>query len=373
VLNGASALLDWPTMTLVVKLGSSVVVDDGGELRKQVLASICQQVAHLVQEREQVVLVTSGAIARGTNLLGARRRPKKMDELQAASAIGQADIFRAYANRLSRRDVKSAQILLSRSDIENPANYRNIQHTIERLLKWGIVPIVNENDTTATDEITFGDNDFLAAQLAVLLHARSLVLLTNTDGLFDTDPRRDKNARLIEEVADFGQLAEVEIGAAPSQLGRGGMGSKIAAAEMAANSGVGVVISNGRAPHVVRDVAAGRRVGTSFPPARRREKTSVFKLWLKYGTRPVGSLFVDAGAERALRQAGSSLLPVGVVRSSKTFAAGDVVEVRSEATDEVIGRGVTEVSSERRNQALGRGAGGGHPSRPLRAALAPTQ
>ena len=303
------------------------------------------------------MLVSSGAIARGTNLLGARRRPKTMDELQAASAIGQADIFRAYANRLNRRGTKSAQVLLSRSDIENPANYRNILQTIERLLKWQVVPIVNENDTTATDEITFGDNDFLAAQIAVLLHARSLVLLTNTDGLYDADPRRDPGARLIERVEDFRRLAEIEIGAAPSHLGRGGMGSKVAAAEMAANSGVGVVICNGRTAGVLRDVAAGRVTGTAFPPARNREKTSVFKLWLKYGTRPVGSLFVDEGAERALRRAGSSLLPVGVVRSSKKFGAGDVVEVRSEATGAVIGHGVSEVSSSRLRAIQGKRSG----------------
>ncbi len=311
------------------------------------LASTCEQVSELAREGERIVLVTSGAIARGIRLLELGRRPKAMDELQAASAIGQADIFSAYANRLNRRGTKSAQILLSRSDIENPANYRNILQTIERLLKWRIVPIVNENDTTATDEITFGDNDFLAAQIAVLLHARSLVLLTNTDGVFDADPRRHPGARLIERVDDFAELGEVEIGAAPSQLGRGGMGSKVAAAEMAANSGVGVVICNGRTPGVLRAVAAGRQAGTTFSPARKREKTSVFKLWLKYGTRPVGSLFVDEGAERALRGAGSSLLPVGVVRSSKTFGAGDVVEVRSEAGGTVIGHGVSEVSSSR--------------------------
>jgi glutamate 5-kinase len=344
-------------MTLVVKLGSSVVVDDAGELRGSVLASICGQVDELTRKGEPIVLVTSGAIARGMNLLEVTRRPKMMDELQAASAVGQADIYRAYADRLKRRGTKSAQILLSRSDIENPANYRNIQHTIERLLQWEVVPIVNENDTTATDEITFGDNDFLAAQIAVLLHARALVLLTNTDGLFDADPRSTPEARLIERVDDFSQLGEVEIGAAPSHLGRGGMGSKVAAAEMAANSGVGVVICNGRTRGVLRDVATGRSVGTSFPPARRREKTSVFKLWLKYGTRPVGSLYVDKGAERALRRDGSSLLPVGVVRSSKRFGAGDVVEVRSDADDAVIGHGVSEVSSSRLRAIQGKRSG----------------
>jgi len=322
-----------------------------------VLGNICAQIDELSREGESIVLVTSGAIARGANLLGIERRPRAMDELQATSAIGQADIFRAYANRLKRRGTKSAQILLSRSDIENRANYRNILATIERLLKWQIVPIVNENDTTATDEINFGDNDFLAAQIAVLTHARALVLLTNTDGLYDADPRRDPGARLIEEVDDFDRLGGIEIGADPSRLGRGGMGSKVAAAEMAAKSGVAVVICNGHRRDVLRRVVAGRPPGTSFPPARRREKTSVFKLWLKYGTRPVGSLFVDKGAERVLREKGSSLLPVGVVRSGGKFDAGDVVAVRSAAGGAVIGHGVSEVSSGRLRAIKGKRSG----------------
>jgi glutamate 5-kinase len=334
-------------MSMVVKLGSSVVVDDRGELRKKVLASICAQVSVLPRAGEPVVLVTSGAIARGTRLLERERRPKAMDELQAASAIGQADIFRAYANRLNLREIKSAQVLLTRSDIESRVNYRNILQTLERLLKWEVVPIVNENDTTATDEISFGDNDFLAANIAVLLHARSLVLLTNTDGLFDSDPRRSREARLIEEVTDFGALADYEIGLSPSLLGRGGMTSKVAAAEMAAKFGVQVTICNGSRPEVLQDIHAGRLVGTTFRPAKRKEQTSVFKLWLKYGTNPVGSLYVDKGAENVLRRKGSSLLPVGVVRSRGRFGAGEVVAVKSEASGETIGHGVSGVSAAR--------------------------
>jgi glutamate 5-kinase len=344
-------------MTLVVKLGSSVVVNDRGALREKVMASICEQVGELTREGESIVLVTSGAIARGTQLLELKRRPRAMDELQAASAVGQADIFRAYANRLQRRGIKAAQVLLARSDIENRANYRNINQTIQRLLKWKVVPIVNENDTTATDEITFGDNDFLAAQIAVLLHARSLILLTNTDGLFDADPRRDPRARLIEEVDDFRRLAEVEIGATPSLLGRGGMGSKVAAAEMATQSGVQAVICNGRTQGILRQVLDGRSVGTSFRPARKKERTSVFKLWLKYGTRPVGSLYVDKGAEAVLRRRGSSLLPVGVVKSSGRFEAGDVVAVKSQVSGKAFAHGVSEVSSTALKRIQGKRSG----------------
>lgn len=342
---------------MVVKLGSSVVVDDRGELREKVLASICAQIAELTHADEPIVLVTSGAIARGTRLLDREQRPKAMDELQAASAIGQADIFRAYAGRLNRRGTKSAQVLLTRSDIENRANYRNILQTLQRLLKWEVVPIVNENDTTATDEISFGDNDFLAANIAVLLHARSLVLLTNTDGLFDADPRRDPDARLIAEVTDLDALADYDIGLSPSLLGRGGMTSKVAAAEMAAKFGVQVTICNGRVPDVLREIRAGRSVGTTFRPAKRKEQTSVFKLWLKYGTKPVGSLYVDKGAENVLRKKGSSLLPVGVVRSKGRFGAGDVVAVKAQGSEETIGHGVSEVSASRLRTIQGKRSG----------------
>src|SRR6195952_5733071 len=247
------SLVDLPAMTLVVKLGSSVVANDDGSLRTEVLDSVCAQVSALEQGGERVVMVTSGAIARGMRLMELPVRPRAMDELQGASAGGQGDLFRAYESRLASGGTRAAQVLLTAGDIAARTNYLNARQTLRRLVAWGVVPVINENDTTATDEISFGDNDFLAAQVAVLLHARTLVLLTNTDGLYDADPRRDRGARLITRVSDFSELGEVEIGAAPSRLGRGGMGSKVAAAEMAAKSGVGVVICKGQAPGVLLD------------------------------------------------------------------------------------------------------------------------
>ena len=175
-------------MTLVVKLGSSIVAADDGELRTDVLDSVCAQVAELERGGEQVVMVTSGAIARGMRLLELPARPRAMDELQAASAVGQGDLFRAYEERLAAGGTRAAQVLLTASDIAARTNYLNARQTLRRLLDWGVVPVINENDTTATDEITFGDNDFLAAQVAILLDARLLVLLTNTDGLFTRRP-----------------------------------------------------------------------------------------------------------------------------------------------------------------------------------------
>src|SRR6187551_231684 len=199
-------------MTLVVKLGSSIVAADDGELRTDVLDAVCEQVATLEQGGERVVMVTSGAIARGMRLMGLPVRPRAMDELQAASAVGQGDLFRAYEQRLAAGGTHAAQVLLTAADIAARTNYLNARQTLRRLIEWGVVPVVNENDTTATDEITFGDNDFLAAQLAILLDARLLVLLSNVDGLLSGDPRSEPEAELIDEVTDFAQLDGLEIG-----------------------------------------------------------------------------------------------------------------------------------------------------------------
>ena len=186
-------------MTLVVKLGSSIVAADDGELRADVLDAVCEQVAALEQGGERVVMVTSGAIARGMRLMELPVRPRAMDELQAASAVGQGDLFRAYEQRLAAAGTRAAQVLLTAADIAARTNYLNARQTLRRLIEWGVVPVVNENDTTATDEITFGDNDFLAAQVAILLEARLLVLLTDVDGLFSADPGADPGAALIAD------------------------------------------------------------------------------------------------------------------------------------------------------------------------------
>jgi glutamate 5-kinase len=332
-------------MTLVVKLGSSIVADDEGEVRAAVLDAVCAQVSALERRGERVVLVTSGAIARGMRLLGMATRPKAMDELQAASAVGQGDLFRAYETRLAQSGTRAAQVLLTLSDISERTHYVNARQTLQRLVHWGVVPVINENDTTSTDEITFGDNDFLAAQVAVLLRARLLVLLTNTDGVFTADPRSDPAARLIDAVERWEDLApEVRIGPETSSFGRGGMGSKIAAARIASESDVGVVICNGTEPETLLAAAGGDRVGTRFA-ARAGGRTSPYKLWLKYAGRPKGSLVVDRGAGSNLRGSGSSLLAVGVTDVRGDFEAGDVVAVAVAGEPGDVGKGITEFSS----------------------------
>jgi glutamate 5-kinase len=339
-------------MTLVVKLGSSVVASDRGVFRGSVLDSICEQVSRLMIRKEPVVIVSSGAVVRGARLSARPHWPRTMDELQAASAVGQGDVFRAYEKRLKKNGTKAAQILLTRSDITNRDHYRNARQTMQRLLSWGIVPVVNENDTTATDEISFGDNDFLAAQIAVFLHARMLILLTNTDGLYRSDPRIDPEARMIRQVKDFRDLAQIEIGLTPSAIGRGGMASKIAAAEMATQGDVTVVIGNGQRPGVLADIAKGKAIGTRFPPTKGR-KRSVFKLWLEHAGEAAGTITVDDGAAKNLRASGSSLLAVGVVGIKGKFDAGELVDVRTERGD-LIGRGIVEISAPSLRRIKGR-------------------
>jgi glutamate 5-kinase len=329
-------------MTVVAKLGSSIVAAEDGGLREDVLDSVCAQVAELHGKGENVVIVTSGAIARGVRILELERRPGAIDELQAASAVGQGGLYRAYERRLEAAGVCAAQVLLTASDLQLRTHYLNARHTLRRLLDWRVVPVINENDTTATDEITFGDNDFLAAQAAIMLGARLLVLLTNTSGLHTGDPATDLGAELVPEVRDESELDAYEIGERTSAFGLGGMRSKVAAAGMAGAAGVESVICEGTAPGTLLAAASGERVGTRFHP--HQEPTSRFKLWLRYAKPSHGTLRVDEGAARVLRESGSSLLPVGITEVEGSFEAGDAVEVTVDGA--VIGKGIVNYSAE---------------------------
>jgi glutamate 5-kinase len=329
-------------MTVVVKLGSSIVAGEDGQLREDVLDVVCAQVAKLHSGGENVVLVTSGAIARGMRLLGLERRPGAIDELQAASAVGQGSLFRAYEERLAAGEVRAAQVLLTASDLQMRTHYLNARQTLSRLLDWRAVPVVNENDTTATDEITFGDNDFLAAQVAIMLEARLLVLLTDQTGLYTRDPRQDPSAELVAEVRDEAELDAYEIGEHTSPFGLGGMRSKVVAAEMAGAAGIGAVICDGTSDGTLVAAASGEAAGTRFHP--HLERASSFKLWLRYAKPSHGTLLVDDGAARVLRESGSSLLPVGVTDVEGAFEAGDAVEVALDS--ETIGKGIVNYSAE---------------------------
>jgi glutamate 5-kinase len=330
----------------VVKLGSTTTAEDDGTLRADVLAAICDEVAAL----DDAVIVTSGAIARGMTVMQLGGRPAQIADLQAASAVGQGKLFRVYDELLRERGRIAAQVLLTFHDMRERTAYLNARRTLQRLLEWNCVPVINENDTTATDEITFGDNDALAAQIAVLLGAERLVLLTNTDGLYTANPASDPDAALVSEVRDPAELGAFAIGSDASALGTGGMRSKVVAAEMATAAGVPTTICNGLRPGALGRALRGEDEGTRFLP--QAERASSFKLWLKYAKPAHGTIEVDAGAARALRDGGTSLLPVGITGVRGHFFAGDAVEVVADGG--VIGKGIVAFSADELRRVCGK-------------------
>jgi glutamate 5-kinase len=336
---------------VVVKVGSSTLVDGRGRARARVFSHVAAEVAELAADSTPVVIVSSGAIALGLGALGVTQRPRRLAELQAASAVGQSLLVRRWERALGRRQARGAQVLLTVGDIHRRDGYLNARRTLETLMGWGMVPIVNENDSTATDEISFGDNDALAAQVAVLLRARLLVLLTDIDGLYDRAPARP-GAELIDEVRDHRLLDALDVGVGGSSWGSGGMRSKVVAAEMASTGGVAAVIASGRRPGMLRSAALGERVGTRFRADPR--PLSAYKLWIRYGKPVRGRLHVDEGARGAVVSRGTSLLAVGLVSVDGSFAAGDAVEIC--AGGEPFAIGISHRSAaEQRNLAGVRG------------------
>jgi glutamate 5-kinase len=304
---------------VVVKLGTSLVVS-AGRVRRSLLRSRAREIAELVRSGTPVCVVSSGAIALGLARLGLARRPKSVPRLQAASALGQARLQAAWETALAAEGVAAAQILLTADDVADRATYVNARNALASLFQLDCVPVVNENDATATDEITFGDNDALAAQVAVLVRARLLILLTDAEGVLTRAPGKP-GAELVAEGAD---AVAAELGPA-MPVGKGGMRSKILAADLAAAAGIPTVIAGGRGSEVLARLVAGEGRGTRFVPSDRAP--TAFKLWLRHGKRVSGRLVVDEGAKRAVRDEGASLLAVGVVACEGSFRAGDGVEL----------------------------------------------
>ncbi len=311
-------------MTVVVKLGSSLIVDTAGRVRRSVIAERAADVAAI---GEPVCVVSSGAIALGLPVLRLPRRPRATPQLQAASAAGQVRLQLAWEAAFRRHGLPVAQVLLSAADLAERASYLNVRNALNALLRLGVVPVVNENDATATDEITFGDNDALAAQVAVLLGARLLVLLTEVEGVYSAS---------TELLASGDAVDDASLGPG-NPLGRGGMASKVSAARLAADAGIPTVIASGRGEGVVRAIAAGERRGTAF--AARRRQASAFKLWLRHAKPTVGKLVLDDGARDAILTGGRSLLAVGVAGCEGAFEEGDAVELLS-SDGAVLGKGI---------------------------------
>ncbi len=309
----------------VVKIGSAMVTGDGRGLDREAIAAWARQLAELRAEGREIVIVTSGAVAEGMARLGWEERPDSLPKLQAAAAVGQMGLVEAYAEGLARHGTHSAQILLTHDDLVDRSRYLNARSTLRTLLGLGVVPVVNENDTVATDEIRFGDNDTLAALVANLVEADMLVILTDQAGLFDADPRKDPDARLLHEVTAGDPSLEAMASPEGGRLGRGGMYTKVMAAARAARSGAATVVAAGSEADVLCRLAAGESLGTHFRPATNR--LAARKQWLAGQLRVRGRLQVDAGAARAVAEQGRSLLPVGATAVTGNFSRGELVSI----------------------------------------------
>lgn len=337
---------------LIVKIGSASLVGGAGVPGDSTLHRLCADIATVRDRGIDVVLVSSGAIAAGLGPLALRARPSDIPSLQAAAAVGQGRLMAHYDRALASHGLTCAQILLTRHDIMERQRYLNARNTIDRLLALGAVPIVNENDTVATDEIRFGDNDRLAALVANLSGADLLALLTDADGVHEADPRRVPGAPLVSEIEKITPDIERSAGGRGSELASGGMASKIAAAWVATFSGVGVVVANAKEEKVVERIVDGEDLGTFFHP-RPGRKTSARRLWIAFGQPPRGTVTVDVGARDAVTTGKRSLLAVGVTDVMGTFEAGDAVDVQDPG-GKVFARGLVRYSSTELHAARGR-------------------
>lgn len=327
---------------IVVKVGSSLVTNEGRGVDAQAIGNWCRQLAALAAQGRELVMVSSGAIAEGMQRLGWRQRPKQIHELQAAAAVGQMGLAQMYETHLRAHGLGSAQVLLTHADLSDRERYLNARSTLLTLLGLRVIPVINENDTVVTDEIKFGDNDTLGALVANLIEADALVILTDQRGLYSADPRTDADARLIDTARAGDPALERMAGGAGSAIGRGGMLTKVLAARRAAGSGASTVIAWGREPDVLLRLAAGEAIGTALLAAT--PKLAARKQWMLDHLQLHGAVTVDEGAARKLRADGKSLLPIGVVEVSGDFRRGDVIAIRDAAGVEVA-RGLSNYSS----------------------------
>ncbi|MDI6829707.1 MAG: glutamate 5-kinase [Actinomycetota bacterium] len=327
---------------VVVKVGTYTLSDHAGRLDRAQMRGLVGQVASLRRDGREVVLVSSGAIAAGVELLGLGERPRDIPTLQAASSVGQGLLVGLYSGFFAQEGLKVGQVLFTQYDFAHRSQYLNARNTFRRLLEMGVVPLVNENDTVAVEEIRFGDNDRLAALVAVLVEADLLVMLSDTEGFFTADPKRHAEAEIISEVEHITPEMFRLAGGAVEEHSSGGMAAKLEAASIAGAAGIATVMAYGREREVLERLLAGERLGTYFrPPAR---KLRGQKHWIAYGARPRGTIVVDRGAREALLRGGRSLLPAGVLECRGEFVSGDAVEVVDEEGRR-IARGICGLSS----------------------------
>jgi glutamate 5-kinase len=336
---------------VVVKIGSSLLVErESGRLHRTWLRSVAAEVARLRRRGQQVILVSSGAIALGRRYLGLAREQRALEQQQAAAASGQILLAHAYQDLLNRHGLKVAQVLLTLDDTENRRRYLNARNTLETLLELGVVPVINENDTVATQEIRYGDNDRLGARVAEMTSADCLVLLSDVDGLYDGDPTRNPDAKFIPEVREITPEIEALAGASGTEFGSGGMVTKLVAARIAMTAGCATVIASGRTLKPLAAIEKKNARCTWFIPER--TPLAARKQWIAGTLKPRGELVIDEGAERALA-GGRSLLPVGVVAIEGRFDRGDAVTVRSRSGRD-LARGLVAYGSEEARRIVGR-------------------
>ena len=344
--SATTGLVDaWPVRDgrrIVVKVGSTLVTNEGRGLDERAISQWGSQIAGLRALGKEVVMVSSGAVAEGMKRLGWAKRPKAMHELQAAAAVGQMGLAQVYETCFRAHGLGTAQVLLTHDDLADRKRYLNARSTLLALLELGVVPIINENDTVVTDEIKFGDNDTLGALVANLIDADALVILTDQSGLFTGDPRVEPDARLLDRVVAGDPSLEAMAGGAGSSLGRGGMITKVLAARRAASSGAHTVVASGREPDVLVRLARGESIGTRF--IAQTPRMAARKQWLADHLQLRGSVRLDAGAARALVAGGRSLLSIGVTAVSGDFERGEAVAIRDPEGRE-IARGLINYSS----------------------------
>ena len=318
---------------LVVKVGSNVLTSDQG-LNLPVIYELSKQTSHLMEKGVEVILVSSGAMASGQKKIGLAKRPDEIPKRQAVAAVGQTGLMLEYEKAFGVYNIKVAQILLTGDDLNASRDrYLNARNTLNTLLSWKIVPVINENDTVVVEEIKFGDNDNLSAMIALLMNADLLINMTDIDGLYTGDPRKQKNVELISEVETIDDRIEKIAGDIPGTLGTGGMLSKVRAAAKVTNAGVPMAIINGRETDSLKKLLSGEKIGTFFVPAR--EKLSSRKCWIGYNIKPKGTIKIDTGAVKAILKRGKSLLPGGIIDVEGDFDVGDAVALSGDGNSRI--------------------------------------
>lgn len=325
----------------VIKIGSALLTKDGKGLDYAAIEDWATQIAQLRQQGIEIILVSSGAVAEGMSRMNWSERPTELAALQAAAAIGQTGLIEAYENQFKKYQIQAAQILITHDDVSNRKRYLNARNTLRALLKYKTLPIINENDTVALEEMRLGDNDTLGALVANLIEADLLVILTDQEGLFNKDPRHHQDATLISEESASNTSLQGYVGEMATSLGRGGMSTKLTAAQRAARSGCATIIASGQVKNVLQRIAQGETIGTLLKPDD--SQFSARKQWIAGHVQATGTLYLDAGATNAVQKNGTSLLPVGVEKADGQFKRGDVVDCKN-PEGAIIARGLINYS-----------------------------